>query len=415
MDLAESGIGIALGPQLPAHVYVHVPFCRSKCSYCDFCSVPEPNERLVAAVTRCIRSEIRRWGESSLPGVVDTVYVGGGTPTVVLESAVEILAAAERHLPLRGGAEITVEANPESLSADAARRLRDAGANRLSLGVQSFDDSVLRVLGRAHDARTAVDAARAATGAHLDLSVDLMCGVPTQTISSWQETLDHALRTGASHVSVYPLSLEEGTPLAVACDAGLVAEPDPDVSADMMILAEETLTAVGLDRYEVANYARPGFESRHNMAYWTGRSYLGMGPSAHGMLDAATARAVGLADSLGSGRAEVDMPPAARVRYQEPIDIDQWLFGTKEEVEVLSAEEAEREDVMLGMRLRVGVSVDRVQGAGLDRALEELEDVGLVERVSTLGDPGSARARWRMTRRGWLLGNEVFGRIWSPE
>ncbi len=430
----DGDIDLISGPELPPHVYIHIPFCRSKCSYCDFASVAEADEQLVAATAEAILNDIRRWGASALPGMVETVYLGGGTPTHVADSAVRVLRQVARHFRVREGAEITVEANPESLSASVAEELRGAGATRLSLGVQSFDDRVLRLLGRPHDAAEATRAADIAARSGMDLSIDLMCGVPGQTMSSWQDTLDRALRTGATHVSVYPLSLEEGTPLAVAVDSGLVDASDPDVAADMMVLAEDVLTAAGLARYEVANYARPGFESRHNTAYWTGRQYLGIGPAAHGMLDAITASAVGLLGPTDAVTAEVRVPDvgappdpappdpaptgganatdARRVRYHESTDIEEWLFGAGEEIEVLSAEEARREDVMLGMRLSAGVLASTVERAGVRGVLEGLARDGLVELVAAY-DSLTAQARWRTTRKGWLLGNEVFGRIWS--
>lgn len=399
----DSDIDLIAGPHLPPHVYIHVPFCRSKCSYCDFVSVAGASDRLVGAVGEAIRNDVRRWGACALPGVVETVYVGGGTPTHVAEETLRILRASRRHLPLREAAEITVEANPESLSAELAERLVQMGAKRLSLGVQSFDDTVLRLLGRPHDAEQASRAAAAVAGAGMSLSIDLMCGVPGQTVTSWQETLDRTLQTGAAHVSVYPLSLEEGTPLAVAVDTGLVEEPDPDTAADMMVLAEEVLTRAGLDRYEVANYARAGHEAKHNLAYWTGRQYLGIGPAAHGMLDAATARAIGMLDS------EDREPPVGRVRYHEAPELESWLFDDRVEVETLTLAEAAREDVMLGMRLVAGVAAADVSRAGLDGVLGSLVSDGLVECF------GGRERRYRLTRRGWLLGNETFGRIWTGE
>jgi coproporphyrinogen III oxidase-like Fe-S oxidoreductase len=343
------------------------------------------------------------------------------------------------------------------MSPTSARRLAAAGVTRLSLGVQSFDDAVLRLLGRAHDARTAAAAAAAAVDAGLSLSVDLMCGIPGQTVTSWQETLDRAVRTGAEHVSVYPLALESGTPLAVACDTGLVGEPDVDAAADMMLLAEDLLTAAGILRYETANYARPGLESRHNNAYWTGRGYLGIGPAAHGMLDAAAAEAIGLiplsascisdgdvsngrsrdAEKVGDSTGErvpgdMRSETIARVRYWEASDPQAWLLGPPKGLETLTKEEAQREDIMLGMRLRDGVSALEAHEAGLDAVFETLEAEGLVERAVSQGavregrsagvapalpNGGSASSscstRWRTTRRGWLLGNEVFGRLWA--
>lgn len=404
--------------QLPSHLYVHMPFCRSKCSYCDFVSVANADEELVDAVTEAICGDLRRWASSALPGVVETLYVGGGTPTYVADGTLRILEQAASCLPLRDGAEVTAEANPESLTTALAAQLKSVGVTRLSLGVQSFDDGMLRLLGRPHDARTATAAAEAAVNAGLSLSVDLICGVPGQTMTSWQETLDRAIRTDARHVSVYPLSVEEGTPLAAACDTGLVREPDPDVAADMMILAEDLLRAAGFSRYETANYARAGFESRHNIAYWTGRQYLGIGPAAHSMLTAATAAAVDLWSLPASSPGDDATCDVSRIRCAEPADIGAWLSGASETIEVLTAEEAQREDVMLGMRLAAGVSADRVHDAGLDEVFAGLVRDGLVEsrtRTGLRAPAGAEIATWTTTRRGWLLGNEVFGRIWSSD
>jgi len=414
----DAHIDLTMTAQVPSHVYVHIPFCRSKCSYCDFVSVANADEELVDAVTEAMCGDLRRWASSPLPGVVETLYVGGGTPTYVADSTLRILEQATHCLPLRDGAEITVEANPESLTSALAAQLKSVGVTRLSLGVQSFDDGMLRLLGRPHDARGATVAAEAAVNAGLSLSVDLICGIPGQTTTSWQESLNSAIRTGAQHISVYPLSVEEETPLAVACGTGLVHEPDPDVAADMMLLAEDVLGAAGFSRYETANYARPGFESRHNIAYWTGRQYLGIGPAAHSMLTAATAAAVDLwtlSASLPGEDATCDM---SRIRCAEPADIDAWLSGASKTIEVLTAEGAQREDVMLGMRLCAGVGADRVHDAGLDEVFAGLVRDGLVESRARAGASalaGTDVAAWTTTRRGWLLGNEVFGRIWSSE
>lgn len=391
------------GPRLPAHLYVHVPFCASKCDYCDFESVAGASDELVSAVFAGVRNQASQWVASGLDGVIETVYVGGGTPSLFAEQVARTLARIMRTFVVHAGAEITVEGNPDSLGGETVRVLSDAGATRVSVGVQSFDDGVLRVLGRRHDAHRAEVACEAVVEAGLALSVDLMCGIPGQTLTSWMETLRRAVETGAGHVSVYPLSIEDGTPMQVGVSAGLLEEPDPDVAAEMMVLAEEFLGYHGIARYEVANYARRGAESRHNSAYWTGRPYLGIGPAAHGMLDVATARAVGLV----AGDVDADV---ARVRYANAAGLDEWLTLRGDSIETLTAEEAAREDAMLGMRLVRGVSAEHVTAAGLDGALASLVADGLAERVGE----GSA-ARWRTTRRGWLLGNEVFSRIWLAE
>ena len=398
-DPGLDGIDLAEGPRLPSHFYFHVPFCRSKCSYCDFFSVTGAEPTDAFAVFAGMESEALHWAMSALPGVVETVYVGGGTPSLHPAPVSHLLEHVRRHLPVREGAEVTVEANPESLTPSALDALLEAGATRVSVGVQAFDDSVLRLLGRVHDSGMARAACAAVTTSGADLSVDLICGVPGQTMTSWAETLEQAIDAGARHVSVYPLAIEEGTPLAVAISGGLVAEPDADTAADMMLLAAERLQREGIERYEVANYAVPGHESRHNTAYWTGRSYAGIGPGAHGMLDAQTARAAGLLFDEDGSQA------VARVRYACVPDIGAWLLGAPSEIELLDAADAAREDVMLGMRLVRGVAAHDIQAAGVAGVLEKLAAEGLVELV---GD------RWRTTSRGWLLGNEVFGRIWDP-
>jgi putative oxygen-independent coproporphyrinogen III oxidase len=384
------------GPRLPSHLYVHVPFCRSKCAYCDFYSLPAPPADLVLGVFDGIEGEVGSWASANLPGVLETVYVGGGTPSAWPASVASLLHLVRGRMLIQADAEITVEANPDSLDGATLDMLVAAGANRISVGVQSFDDAVLRLLGRRHDAASAKRAARLVSGAGIELSVDLMCGVPGQTLTSWTETLEHAAQTGARHMSVYPLSIEEGTALDVAVSGGLVDAPDPDMAAEMMVIAEAFLEQRGIRRYEVANYAGRGHESRHNRGYWTGESYIGVGPGAHGMLDAETGRVMGVVAP--------DDLTTVRVRYADPADVEEWLVRAAENDEYLDAAAAAREDVMLGLRLVAGVPVAQVEAAGLSSVLESLASDGLVERAGT---------RWRTTRRGWLLGNQVFGRVWN--
>ena len=398
-DLSIGELGPVGGPTLPAHFYFHVPFCRSKCSYCDFASVSGADPQLAFAVFAGMESEVRRWALSALPGVVETIYIGGGTPSLHAAPVGRLLERVQRNLQVRPDAEITVEANPDSLTPSALEALLEGGANRISVGVQAFDDTVLKLLGRVHDARQARETLRLVRDAGVELSVDLICGVPGQSMASWVESLEQTLDGGARHVSVYPLAVEEGTPLEAAISGGIVDEPDPDLAADMMIVAEKRLAEAGIQRYEVANYAAPGHESHHNTAYWTGGSYVGIGPAAHGMLDPAAARTGGV--FFGGAGGDV-----ARVRYANTSDIDAWLTGAPVTVEVLTAEEATREDVMLGLRVARGVADAAVAVAGVRDVLMSLASEGLVERVG---------GRWRTTQRGWLLGNRVFGRVWAGE
>lgn len=381
--------------RLPSHLYVHVPFCASKCSYCDFASEACDDPERVRAVFTGMRAQLRQWSNSGLEGVLQSIYFGGGTPSLHADKVVELLDYIDEQFVIHPAAEITVEANPDSLGRDEIDLFAGRGVSRVSVGVQSFDDHVLAMLGRRHNASIAWRACEAVLESEMALSVDLICGVPGQNEASWADTLQRAIDTSARHISVYPLSVEEGTPLFAAVDSGLVAEPDPDVAADMMVMAATALSNGGIARYEVANYAAtPADRSRHNTAYWTGRSYIGVGPGAHGMLDAPTAMATGYAEGLARD---------ARVRYANSGVVDEWMVGQGDALEVLDADEAAREDVMLGLRLVEGVTDELVARAAVGEAMRELAADGLVEHIGE---------RWVTTQRGWLLGNEVFSRVW---
>jgi oxygen-independent coproporphyrinogen-3 oxidase len=328
-----------------------------------------------------------------------TLYVGGGTPTVFGEELVTLIKGVAAVLPLADGAEVTVEANPESLTSGLTEALADAGVTRVSVGVQSLDDDALQRLDRRHDSVTALAALRSVVEAGLEPAADLMCGIPGVSAATWERSLEGVVEAGAVHVSVYPLTVEQGTPLAERIAAGVADAPDEDVVVDGMEAAARTLEALGFERYEVANYAMPGHRSRHNTAYWTGRPYIGVGGGAHGMLDAAHARACMLAPDDGRD--------VGRVRYSyaaDPFPGDQP--SPLASLELLTTLEAAREDAMLGMRMTDGIEDKVADRAGVSAVMRSLADDGLVNH-----DDG----RWRPTTRGWLLGNEVFGRIWNAE
>jgi oxygen-independent coproporphyrinogen-3 oxidase len=381
-------------PHLPGHLYIHVPFCVSSCSYCDFYSVTPESQDAIKWYVLAVHAEMEAWQRAGVPGVVDTVYLGGGTPTAIGGEAVRLVGLVRERFLVRDDAEVTVEANPDSLTRPLLESLADMGANRISLGVQSFVDHENAILGRVHTVEQATEAASLVRDTGLELSIDLMCGIPGQTAATWGESLEKAVATGASHFSVYPLALQEGTPLDVAVGTGLVPEPDDDLAAEFMVFAEEYLRMQGIERYETANYARPGHECRHNMAYWTGRTYAGLGPAAHGMLDAVTASHV-----FGETRQGM-----ARARVKNVADLAAWQSGASPSIEWLDAGEALREDAMLGLRLVRGIDAVLAQRADIEDVLVGLEEKGLVEREGR---------RWRTTRRGWLLGNEVFSAVWA--
>lgn len=403
-------------------LYVHVPFCAQKCRYCDFDSRSfAPCNMSVALDTyfEQLYARLDAFGDAGALAQIRTVYVGGGTPSLAGERLVEF---ARRISAWCKPVEFTCEANPESLTAELATALAGVGVTRVSLGVQTLDNAELTAIGRIHDADRALAAITTVKDAGLVVSCDLMCGLPGQTDLSWQRTLDGVLAAAPHHVSVYPLTLEEGTPLyRVACrDESL--EPDEDFQAACMDAARERLSAAGYHPYEVASYALDGHECAHNIAYWTGQGYLGLGRSAAGMLDAEDFdRLAGLfPDVLARG-------DAYRVRLVQRDDA-----ATTFDAEYLSQREAAAEDLMLACRMTRGIGPDLLVraarvipadelAAACDRALElglatwVPETLGVHEGPFTSADvlAGHVRARLAPTHLGWLDGNVLFELFWD--
>ena len=392
-------------------LYVHVPYCAAKCRYCDFdstaCRSEDELDAYATSMAACVEAFARRGSLAACR----TVYFGGGTPTLLgdrLPKLVEKIRGAAPKLQ-----ELTCEANPESLPRELAHALSDAGATRISLGVQSFDDEELEALGRIHSAERAHAAVEAACAAGLDVSIDLMCGIPLQTPSSWSATLEKAVASGAGHISVYPLTVEEGTLFDRMCASGELGEPDEDFQAWCMGEARQVLASAGFHPYEVASYARPGKECRHNIAYWTGVSYLGLGRSAAGMFDRDTYD--DLRDPLG-----LDTVPAEVRRVRVCQKTDALPLGVPGDpvydCEPLTEHEAVAEDLMLGMRMTRGVSaelVDRARavigGNAVDAALSHAVNEGLAQWIGR----DARSVRFCPTERGWLMGNELFGIMWD--
>ena len=355
-------------------LYIHVPFCKRRCLYCDFATqaighdAPE-----LRSYTDDIILAIRRAGRMGLMGSVRTIYIGGGTPSFLGQKYLtELLYTLSLSMHLTEDVECTVEANPDSLDNRLVRDLWALGVNRLSIGVQSFKDAELQALGRVHSAQQARDAITAAKERFENVSLDLMCGIPGQTLDSFRKSLEEAVALGVTHVSVYPLTIEEGTPFDAKVQSGELPDTDPDFQADCMELAAEVLKAAGMQRYEVASYARPGFACRHNIAYWTGVPYLG----------------------LGDGAVSMAQNTNERVRFDAHGEV----------LDRLNAQEMLAEDLMLGMRMTEGIGPALVHSAR--STFEAFDDVcnELIE---------SKLARWEgerfvPTTRGWLCGNELF-------
>lgn len=403
-------------------LYAHVPFCAQKCRYCDFDSRSFAPCELGAALDAYFEQLYARLDAFGNAGALDrirTVYVGGGTPSLAGERLVEL---ARRIRAWFAPVEFTCEANPESLTAELAAALAKAGVTRVSLGVQTLDNTELSAIGRIHDADRALAAIATVKDAGLDVSCDLMCGLPGQTASSWRCTLDGVLAAAPHHVSVYPLTLEEGTPFYLMACRDESLEPDEDFQAACMDVARERLGAAGYHPYEVASYALDGHECAHNIAYWTGQGYLGLGRSAAGMLDAGDFdRLAGLFPGVSS------RGDAHRVRLVQRDD-DATAF----EVEYLSQREAAAEDLMLACRMTRGVGPDLLVRAArviptdeLAAACDHALELGLATwvpdgvegyagRVASKDViTGRARARLAPTHLGWLDGNVLFELFWG--
>lgn len=403
-------------------LYVHVPFCAQKCRYCDFDSrsvAPCDLNAALDAYFEHLYARLDVFGNAGALRQIRTVYLGGGTPSLAGGRLVKL---ARRISMWCNPVEFTCEANPESLTAGLATALAEAGVTRISLGVQTLDNTELAVIGRIHNAERALEAIATVKDVGLDVSCDLMCGLPGQTMASWQHTLNGVLAAAPHHVSVYPLTLEEGTPLyRMACrDESL--EPDEDFQAACMDVARERLSSAGYHPYEVASYALDGHECAHNIAYWTGQGYLGLGRSASGMLDAEDFDRL---DGLFPG-------VAPRGDFYRERLVQRNDDATAFEAEYLSRREAAAEDLMLACRMTRGVDSDLLVRASCvipadeltavcDRALELGLATWVPERGDTHAGPiasvdviaGRTCARLAPTHLGWLDGNVLFELFWG--
>ena len=324
-------------------LYVHIPFCVRKCAYCDFASYAG-REGLIDAYLNELSREAEAARETYGPMAANTLYVGGGTPSILNEAQIgRLLGILNGAFDLSGCAEATFECNPGTLTRDKLRALKDSGINRLSLGVQAFDDRLLRVLGRIHTAREAVQAVTDAHAAGFDnLSVDLMHAVPDQTCGDLRRSLETAVSLPVRHISCYSLIVEDMTPMAALYLSEPERFPGEDQAVQMQRLTSDVLEGAGFQRYEISNYARPGYESRHNLTYWRRGEYLGLGVAAHSMM-----------------RGE---------RFGNTASLDDYLRGARAVTrETLTERDVYEETVMLGLRTREGVEAALLPPDKLDK------------------------------------------------
>jgi oxygen-independent coproporphyrinogen-3 oxidase len=387
-------------------LYLHIPFCDHKCAYCDFNSYAG-QDQLIPAYTDALLRDLVLWREAAAEWTVRTIYFGGGTPSLTPTNDLErILGGAGAAFVVSTAAEISLEANPGTVDYAYLRRLRSIGVNRLSLGVQSFDDEALRRLDRIHDSAQAVQAYRDARSAGFDnINLDLMFGLQGQTLAGWRRTVQRAVDLAPEHLSLYALTVEPGTQLFHQVERGIAPAPDSDLQADMYEATVEEMQRAGYRHYEISNWCRPGKECAHNLVYWRNRPYLGLGAGAHSsfmrrrfaMVAAPrayidrVARAEA-APCLGGGTASLALayPQIATDELVAPLTdaSDTLILGLR---------------LVDGLHLRTFAeryccTVDELAGP----ALAELSSYGLIERTETL---------LRLSDRGRLLSNEVFVRL----
>ena len=370
----------------PLGIYIHVPFCRSKCQYCDFYSVTTKDDKYFDGYLDAVCAHIKETGMLAPDYLVDTVYFGGGTPSFFgADGMAAILTAIRKSFRVSSSAEITFEANPDSVSDRLLRRLRSEGFNRVSLGVQCDDDEILKKLGRAHTYAQAVIAVnKIRKFGFKNLSLDLMYGLPGQSLQAWEKTLDNVLKLQPEHISCYGLKVEEGTPLYDYQEYCNLA--DDDTQADMYLSAIEILRQHGYRQYEISNFCKKGHVSRHNLKYWNGEPYLGFGPNA---------------SSDFGGR-----------RFTIIRDLKGYITGIKQGGQVLQDVQEiasrERAGEYLMMRLRTTAGIDPktyekrflLPFAPLEKNLLQCKERGLAVKTYD--------GRWHLTPNGFLLSNSII-------
>ncbi|MFR8915933.1 MAG: radical SAM family heme chaperone HemW [Oscillospiraceae bacterium] len=365
-------------------LYIHIPFCKAKCAYCDFYSLAHSEEKMDAYMAALLR-HLEEVAPRAAGMQVDTVYFGGGTPSYLGAARLcRILQTVLRRYDVARDAEITLEANPDSAGDwKELRKLRRAGFNRLSLGVQSTDDALLRRIGRVHTYEQVQQAVMAARKAKFtNLSLDLIYGLPGQTMEDWQRTLADAVALGPEHLSCYGLKLEEGTPLWQQRQT--LTLPDDDAQADMYLYTVAALGEMGYEQYEISNFAKSGKESRHNLKYWRMEEYAGFGPGAH--------------SDFGG------------VRYGYVRDIDSYIAGrlVLSESETDSTLARDYEYVMLSLRTAAGIDRQtfekryRQRFQPMETLFEQYEKAGLASRTE---------GGWRLTPRGFLVSNAIIAAL----
>ncbi len=404
-------------------LYIHVPFCLSKCPYCDF-NTYQGIESQFGDFLSAVIQEITAWSVTLGRPAVNTVFLGGGTPSYLPDDDVaRILEAIAHNYAVRGDAEITAECNPNDLSPEKCAELRAAGVNRVSIGVQSMDNGLLSMLGRRHDAGEAAEALDRCRRAGFDnVSLDLMYGLPQQSLDQWRDTVARVVALAPEHLSLYSLTLEEGTPLRRWVEQGRLPEPDADLAADMYDHARAALASAGYHHYEISNWTRPGRESEHNLAYWRNLQWVGVGPGAHSSLRVPSSlkdNDAGAACRFWTVRSPREYAQLAREWAEDAAREGEWPAVTADRVadvptvdgsEVSDEATTAAETMFLGLRLLDGMDVTAASArTGIDlRARYETELAELTADGLLVWEPDG---RLRLTEEAYLVANQVFTRF----
>jgi len=367
-------------------LYIHIPFCMKKCIYCDFFSVPY-DDALVLKYMPAVAHELEL--RKGLAGELKTVYIGGGTPTTIpAPSLIGLLRKIRDTFSVSPDAEITVEVNPGTIDKEKARALSDAGVNRFSIGVQSFDDKALQLLGRIHTFEDVIKAVAAIRYADIrNISIDLIYGIPGQTMEDWSHAVAMAKELSPEHVSAYELTPEKGTPLYELIARGKLKKPDEESIVEMYYHAIDSLARGEYRHYEISNFAKQGFECRHNLTYWNRGEYIGLGAAAHSFIGD---RRVKNVNDIG--------------RYVEALQKND--LAVEENVEI-SCEEAMRETIFLGLRKTEGLNIRELRedlGIDIAGAASELINQALLEVEGE---------RLRLTRKGIVVSNTVITELFE--
>lgn len=375
---------------LETGLYVHWPFCLSKCPYCDF------NSHVVGQVDhqrwqKALLKELSDIGERIGPRRISTIFFGGGTPSLMSPDTVAAVADEVRSANWLTDEEleITLEANPTSVEADKFRAFREAGVNRVSIGVQSLNDEALAFLGRRHSAKEAINALETARNTFPNVSIDLIYAHPDHSVREWEAELSQALDLGTDHLSLYQLTIEPETKFHTQHEAGLFALPSEDISAELFLRTQDLCAARGRPAYEISNHARPGHQCRHNMIYWSYQDYIGIGPGAHGRV------------TVGDRKFATEnvKPPGLWLEKMESIGLDDTRFN------MIPVEQQADECIVMGLRLVDGLDLARLRHLGMgptESSMRSLRDESLVVQSEN---------KLRVTDKGRLLLNWIVGQI----